>query len=67
MISGLSKSYPYYRTYLKYPELNIPTTSNCIESLNSKFRDLCYRSRGFRTLKAFSILVRSFLLKILKK
>lgn len=37
------------RAYLDHPELRLPTTSNIMESLNSRLRDLAGRSRGFRT------------------
>lgn len=37
------------RTYLDYPELQLPATSNVMESLNSRLRSLAGRSRGFRT------------------
>lgn len=37
------------RAYLDHPELRLPATSNVMESLNSRLRDLAGRSRGFRT------------------
>lgn len=40
------------RTYLDYPELRLPATSNVMESLNSRLRSLAGRSRGFRTGQA---------------
>lgn len=40
------------RTYLDYPELQLPATSNAMESLNSRLRSLAGRSRGFRTGQA---------------
>lgn len=40
------------RTYLDYPELRLPATSNIMESLNSQLRALAGRSRGFRTGQA---------------
>lgn len=53
-LSGLIKHIADYRTYLDYPELNLPNTSNAAESLIQYIRDLQYRSRGFRTIQSFS-------------
>lgn len=40
------------RAYLDHPELRLPSTSNVMESLNSRLRGLAGRSRGFRTGRA---------------
>jgi transposase-like protein len=40
----------YFRTYLDHPELELPTTTNTIESFNRTIRELANRSRGFRTI-----------------
>lgn len=37
----------YLFTYQKYPELKIPTTTNDIESMNSKIKDLLRIHRGY--------------------
>mgnify|MGYP001610592974 CR=1 FL=1 len=50
-----------YRTYLQYPDLNLPTTTNVIESLNSRIRAVCSRSRGFRTPQALQRWVTSYI------
>lgn len=42
-----------YRTYLRHPHLDLPTTSNACESLIQCLRDVCYRARGFRSLSSF--------------
>ena len=36
----------YYRTYRIYPELNLPSTTNTIESMNCIIRDLLRRNRS---------------------
>lgn len=53
VISGFLKHYEDYRTYLKFPQYCLPSTSNSVEFLNSQIRDLQYRARGFRTPKSF--------------
>lgn len=50
-----------YRTYLSYPELNLPTTTNAVENLNSRLRALTYRSRGFRTPQALERWVNAYI------
>lgn len=49
-----------YRIYLAHPELNLPTTTNAIENLNSRLRALTYRSRGFRTPEALERWVNAY-------
>lgn len=38
-----------YRSYLRYPDLRLPTTTNVVEGMNARLRELAGRSRGFRT------------------
>lgn len=38
-----------YRSYLTHPDLRLPTTTNVIENMNARIRELAGRSRGFRT------------------
>src|SRR3989344_3792039 len=47
ILSGFVKHYRDYRTYLAHPELNLPRTTNAVESLNSLIRGLARRMRGF--------------------
>ena len=47
VLSGLVKHYRDYRVYLDHPELNLPLTTNSVESLISQIRKLQYRARGF--------------------
>lgn len=49
VLSGFLKTYYDYHAYLRYPELNLPTTSNAAESCIQCIRDLMYRCRGFRS------------------
>lgn len=50
VISGFVKNYCDYRTYLNYPELNLPATTNSIESLIGVVREIQHRARGFRSI-----------------
>jgi hypothetical protein len=54
ILNGFVKHYEQYRSYLLYPELNLPTTSNSIEVLIGGIRNLTHRARGFRTLDSFT-------------
>lgn len=47
VINGLLRDLAQFRTYLAYPDLNLPTTSNAAESVIQMIRDLLYRARGF--------------------
>ena len=49
VLGGFLLHWKEYRTYLAYPELSLPTTSNTAESFIQCVRDLMYRCRGFRT------------------
>lgn len=61
ILKGFLNSYPDFRTYLYYPELNLPRTSNSIESLISCVRELCHRARGFRTMEALTLWINALL------
>lgn len=52
VLSGLLQIYRDYHSYLKYPQLHLPTTSNTAESFIQCVRDFMYRCRGFRSLKS---------------
>lgn len=52
VISGFLRNYQEYRNYLYYPDLNLPTTSNAVESLISSLREFQHRARGFRSKKS---------------
>lgn len=49
VLRGFLATYRDYHTYLLYPELHLPTTSNAAESWIQCIRDLMYRTRGFRS------------------
>lgn len=53
VISGFLKNYTHYRTYLDYPNLHLPTTTNSLESFFGSFRDIQRKAKGFRTVASF--------------
>lgn len=61
VLSGFITHYRDYRTYLEYPELHLPRTSNAVESLIGDVRHLCYRARGFRTVESLTQWVHALL------
>lgn len=61
VLGGLLRDYKDYRTYLKYPHLHLPTTSNAAESCIQSLRDLMYRCRGFRTAEALMLWLTAFI------
>lgn len=54
IISGFVNHFHEYRTYLKYPELRLPTTSNTAESFIGLVEEVCRRARGFKNLKVLN-------------
>lgn len=50
ILTGFISYSEQFRTYLNYPALHLPTTSNSAESCISLIRDLCRRAHGFRTV-----------------
>ena len=65
VLSGLIRNYLDYRTYLRHPEFNLPTTSNSAEHLVGIIRDLQYRARGFNSIKSLTLWI-EVLLKFTK-
>lgn len=61
VISGFIKYYYRYRTYLYYPELHLPRTTNAAESMISEISNLCHRARGFRTPSSLTKWIHAFL------
>lgn len=51
-LRGFLRNWRDYRTYLKYPELNLPNTSNSAEAVVKIVRDILYQKRGFKTVKS---------------
>ena len=60
-LSGFIKNYREYRTYLYHPELNLPLTSNAVESIIGSIRNLCHRSHGFRTINSLTLWINALL------
>jgi len=60
-LSGFTKKYWEYRSYLQYPELHLPRTTNSIESLIGSIRKLCGRAHGFRTIESLTVWVHALL------
>lgn len=60
VISGFTRHYEDYRSYLNFPEYNLPTTSNTAESLNALIRNLQYRAKGFNTPKSLFAWIEGF-------
>ena len=52
IVSGFVKSVDDYRSWLTYPELNLPDTSNSAESIIGIFERFHARSRGFKTVES---------------
>jgi len=61
-ISGFCTNVDYYRTYLKHPKLNLPTTTNSCENVNSFIRKLLDKAHGFRTYESYSKWIKALLL-----
>jgi len=53
VLSGFTKNYQDYRTYIRVPQYNLPITSNSAEAWVRDIRTLLSRSRGFRTTASF--------------
>lgn len=53
-ISGFLNQIDSYRTYLKYPALRLPTTTNALECFIGIIHMLKQRARGFRTISALN-------------
>ena len=65
-LSGFVKHHEDYRSYLKYPELQLPITNNTAESLASLIGGLKYKLRGFKTENSLKSWITA-LLKFKKK
>lgn len=50
VIREVIRRHTEYRSYLDYPDLRLPTTTNVVEGMNARLRELAMRSRGFRTV-----------------
>lgn len=54
VLSAFLKSYSDFRSYLYHSSLNLPITSNSLESLIELVRHLQYKARGFRGIKSLN-------------
>jgi len=52
VIRAVLRRHGEYRSYLTHPDLRLPTTTNTVEGMNARIRELAGRSRGFRTQAA---------------
>lgn len=52
-LRGFLKDYSFYRSYLKYPQLKLPTTTNAAESICAKIAELVRRTRSFSNPTSF--------------
>lgn len=62
VLSGLATNYQDFQNYLRYPKMNLPTTTNAAESCISGVRDLMRRCHGFRTKKAVRLWMIGYIL-----
>lgn len=61
LIHELLRSIEYYRSFQIYPELNLPTTTNTIESMNRLIRDLMRRVGNLRTPQSLQLWAIAFI------
>ena len=54
VLKGFTTNYRDFRSYMTYPELNLPATSNTAESLASIIGHLKIKMRGFPTMNSFT-------------
>ncbi len=62
VLSGLETNYQDFQSYLRYPDLNLPATTNTAESCISGIRGLMRRCRGFRSEKALRLWITGYIL-----
>lgn len=55
LLRGFLKQYAQFRTFIEYPKLNLPRTSNSPESLIGCVRNLLRRAKGFRSTKSLKL------------
>lgn len=54
---SLTTNVPYLFTYQKYPELNIPNTTNSLDGFFNRLKSLIYVHRGLRPKRRMRIIV----------
>lgn len=55
LLRGFLKRYKQFRTFIDYPELNLPRTSNSAESMVGCVRSLLRRTKGFRSIGSLKL------------
>lgn len=55
VLSGLATNHMDFQSYLRYPEMNLPITTNAAESCIKGVRELMRRCRGFRSLETLKL------------
>lgn len=50
-LSGFVSYHKDFRSYLRYPELKLPTTSNSAEAMIGLIENVCRKARGFTSVK----------------
>lgn len=54
-VRGFFEQVKYFRSYLNYPELNLPITSNSAECIFQSVTEMFRLTRGFRSLESFEL------------
>jgi hypothetical protein len=62
VLSGLETNHQDFQSYLRYPKLNLPATTNTAESYIGGIRELMRRSRGFRSQEKLSLWITGYVL-----
>lgn len=62
VLSGLETNFADFQNYLRYPELNLPITTNAAESCIKGIRELMRRCRGFRSLETLKLWIVGYIL-----
>lgn len=52
-VGGFLRRVDFFRAYRRYPELNLPTTTNSAECVNQMITEIVRLTRGFRTPESF--------------
>lgn len=61
ILKGFLKKHNQFRTFIDYPELNLPRTSNSAESMVGCVRNLLRRTKGFRSTRSLKLWIESLI------
>lgn len=61
VLFGFIKHHQDFRSFLNYPNYNLPTTSNSAEHMIGRIRKLQFRAHGFRTIKSLSLWIEGYI------